>query len=104
MAKAFDSDKAQDNGRKEQFQEKSMSFLDDLARMAGGVVNVASTLRGQIQEDVKVRVEEVAARMDLVPRQDLDDANTRITALVEKVDALEKRVNTLDKKTPAKKK
>ncbi|MDP7142353.1 MAG: accessory factor UbiK family protein [Alphaproteobacteria bacterium] len=85
---------------KDNFKASGMSFVDDLARMAGGAANVASTMRQQIQEDIKTRVEEIAQRMDLVPRQDLDDANTRITALTEIVKDLEDRLSALEDTKP----
>jgi len=79
---------------------KKTDILDDIAKVAGGAAG--TLIRQQIKNDVKARVEEVAMRLDLVPREDLD----RVEALLEKViadqedmaarlDALE---NTKDKK------
>ncbi len=81
---------------------KITDILDDIAKVAGGAAGTLNSIRQQIKSDVKARVEEVAMRLDLVPREDLD----RVEALLEKViadqedmaarlDALE---NTKDKK------
>lgn len=56
-------------------------FLDDIAKVAGGAVNVLSGLRAQIESDVKARVEEMAARMDLVPRDDLERVEAQLAKL-----------------------
>lgn len=56
-------------------------FLDDIAKVAGGAVNVLSGLRQQIESEIKTRVDEMAARMDLVPREDLDHALAQISRL-----------------------
>lgn len=62
-------------------------IFDDLARMAGGAMNVFSGLREQILSEVKVRVDEAASRMDLVPREDFDRLQMRVDELQKKVDA-----------------
>lgn len=84
---------------KPEFKEK---LFDDLARAAGSAVGAVSGLSRQIKQEIRVRVDEMAQRMDLVPREDFDDLQARF-------DALEKRVATLEstskpaKKSPAKK-
>jgi BMFP domain-containing protein YqiC len=78
-------------------------MLDDLARVAGGAVNVFSGLQEQILNDVRSRVEEVATRLDLVPRDELDKALGMIEKLRQELRALESRIDTLDGKGPAKK-
>ncbi len=74
-------------------------IFDDIARVAGGAVNILGGLQQQIHEEIKSRMEEMASKMDLVPREDVNRAESRI-------DALEKRVKALEgkKKTPSKKK
>lgn len=71
-------------------------IFDDLAKAAGGAMNVLSGLRQQIENEVKARVEDLAARMDLVPREDVDRLEEMIaklqadnTAMKERLDALE---------------
>ena len=73
-------------------------ILDDIAKVAGGAAGTLNSVRQQIQNDVKARVEDVATRLDLVPREDLD----RVEALLEKAIADQKeltaRVEVLEKK------
>ncbi len=64
-------------------------FFDDIARVAGGAMNVMSGLREQIRNDIKARVEEMAARLDLVPREDFDRLEALVKALSKKVETLE---------------
>ena len=76
-------------------------FLDDLARVAGGAVNIFSGLQEQIRNDVRTRFEEMATRLDLVPRDDLDQAKGMIDKLRKRIDDLEARLNTLEGKKQA---
>lgn len=71
-------------------------IFDDIARVAGGAVNIVSGLQQQIREDVKARIDEMASRMDLVPREDLDQALEQIRVLLSRVEVLEKRVDALE--------
>lgn len=77
-------------------------ILDDLARVAGGAVNIVSGLQQQIREDMRSRMDDMASKMDLVPRQDFDHACALISELLGKVEALEGRIAALEK--PAAKK
>lgn len=63
-------------------------FFDDMARMAGGAVNMLSGLQQQIREDVKSRIDEMAAKLDLVPREDLERVEARLAALEKKFAAM----------------
>ncbi|MCB9991251.1 MAG: accessory factor UbiK family protein [Rhodospirillales bacterium] len=81
-------------------------ILDDIAKVAGGAVNIFSGLQQQIRDEIKSRMDDMAAKMDLVPREDLERAELMITKLRSRVDDLEKRMDALDKggkKTAAKK-
>jgi len=73
-------------------------ILDDIARMAGGAVSLASSVQRQIRDEVRSHVEDMANRMDLVPRADLDQALEMIADLRSRVEALEKQ-KTSSKKT-----
>lgn len=72
-------------------------ILDDLARVAGGAVNVLSGLQEQIRNDIRDRMEEMATRLDLVPRDELDQAKAMIVKLRTQVQALESRVDLIEK-------
>lgn len=65
-------------------------ILDDIARMAGGAASVVNGAHQNIRADMKAHIDEVALRLDLVPREDFD-------RLQERVDALEKQIKTLTK-------
>ena len=43
-----------------------------MARMAGGAVGTISSIRGQMKEEIRLRVDEMAMRLDLVPREDFE--------------------------------
>lgn len=71
-------------------------ILDDIARMAGGAVNILSGVRQQAAEEIKTRVDDMAARMDLVPREDLDRALVMIDSLQKQVVDMEARIAALE--------
>ncbi|PZQ43879.1 MAG: hypothetical protein DI551_11250 [Micavibrio aeruginosavorus] len=81
-------------------------IFDDLSRVAGGAMNVFSGLREQLLNDLKARFDEMAARMDLVPREDFDRLELQVKDLQKKLDALtggKKTAAAEPKKTAAKK-
>ena len=63
-------------------------------------MNVFSGLREQIENDVKARVEEMASRMDLVPREDFDRLEAQVKALQKRVDELTGAVKSSKPSTP----
>ncbi len=63
-------------------------IFDDLSRVAGGAMNVFSAFREQILNDIKVRMEEAASKMDLVPREDFERLEAQVKSLQKKVDEL----------------
>lgn len=71
-------------------------MLDDLARVAGGAVNIFSGFQDQIRNDVRARMEEMATRLDLVPRDELEIAKGMIEKLQREVKALEARLDAMD--------
>lgn len=66
-------------------------MMDDLAKLAGGAAGIAGSLQQQIRGDIKARVEDMATRLDLVPREDFE----RLEALTK---SLEARITELEKK------
>lgn len=72
-------------------------ILDDIARVAGGTVGAISSLQRQIREDVKARVEEMAHRLDLVPREDFERLEARIHKMHGEIENLRNRVVALEK-------
>ena len=84
-----------------QIPKPDPKMLNDLARMAGGAVNIFSGLQDQIRNDIRARVEEMATKMDLVPRDELDQAKGMIEKLRQEVKAISARLDNLEgKKSP----
>lgn len=73
-------------------------ILDDLARMAGGAVNIVSGLSQQVREDLRSRADEMAVRLDLVPREDFERLEAMVLALNRRVEAIEKKKSATGKK------
>lgn len=78
--------------------------FDDIARMAGGAVSIFSGLTRQIKDEIRARVDEMAARMDLVPREDLDSVEAVLAETRKRVDALEKKISGKPEKAASKSK
>ncbi len=76
-------------------------ILDDLAKVAGGAINVLSGVRQQIESEVKARVEEIAARMELVPREDVDRLEAMIAKLQSDNEEMKSRLDKLEGKKKA---
>ena len=77
-------------------------IIDDLARMAGGAVNIFSGLQQQAREEIRSRVDEMLTRMDLVPREDFERLEAMVVQLRLRQEELEKQLGT-KKATPAQK-
>lgn len=79
------------------------NIIEDLTKIAGGAVSVASGFREQIRNDVKARVEEFFTKMDLVPREDFDRIEILVHHLKTENEDLKKRISSLEKQAkPAK--
>jgi BMFP domain-containing protein YqiC len=76
-------------------------IFDDLARMAGGAVNIVSGLQQQVREEIRSRVDEMLTRMDLVPREDFERLEAMVAQLRLRQEELEQQIG--GKKQPAKK-
>ncbi len=85
-------------------------FLDDLAGVAGGAISALSGLRDEAEAMIRARVDETIRRLDLVRRDELDalaelaanaragqeSAESAVTAMQERIEALESRVAQLE--------
>lgn len=78
-------------------------ILDDIARVAGGAVNIVSGLKQQVSEDIRSRMDDLADRADLVPREDLERAEAMIQKLRQRLDTIEARLDEIEGKKPVKK-
>lgn len=68
--------------------------LDDIASLAGGAVNVLSSVRAQIKNEIKARVDDTIDRLDLVPREDFDRLQARVDALSAQLEELQPKKKT----------
>ncbi len=68
-------------------------FFDDIARVAGGAVNIISGLQQQARDEMRVRLEDMAARMDLVPRSDFEQVEAMVKKLRVEVEDLQRRLD-----------
>ncbi len=78
-------------------------MFDDLARFAGGAMSVMSGVTRQVREEIRARVDEMATRMDLVPREDFERLELMIAALEKRIAALEGKKQARATKTAPKK-
>ena len=65
--------------------------LDDIARVAGGTVSVFSGFGQNIREEIKSRTDEMAQRMDWVPREDFETLEMRVKALEDELKSKTKK-------------
>lgn len=77
---------------------KPSEMIDDLAQMAGGAAGLFSSAGQQIRDDIKARVEDMATRLDLVPREDLDRVETLLEKALNEQKEIKTRLNALEKK------
>lgn len=63
--------------------------LDDIARVAGGTVSVFSGIGQNIREDIKSYIDDMADRLDLVPREDFERLEMQMNDLQKRLEALE---------------
>ena len=73
-------------------------MLDDLARIAGGAVGIASNAKNQIKTDVKTRIDQLALDADLVPRSEFERIEAVLAETRSQLEILTKRVEALENK------
>ncbi len=78
-------------------------ILDDVARVAGGTVSVLSGFSHQAKEDIRTRIEEIADRLDLVPREDFERLEAMLGKAREEQQDLTKRIEALEEQIKTKK-
>jgi BMFP domain-containing protein YqiC len=70
--------------------------LDGIARVAGGTVEVISGIGKNIRSDIRSRAEEMATRLDLVPREDFDRLQAVLEETRRRVEAQDARIAALE--------
>lgn len=78
--------------------KNSATLIDDLAKLAGGAAGIAGSLQQQIRNDIRARVEEMATRMDLVPREDFDRIEALLNKALAEQENLKARLEKLESK------
>ena len=85
--------------------QTSNRVLDDIARLANGMMGVAAGFRGEVEGMIKARLTAMLADANLVPREDFEvvramaaKARDEQEALAAKVAALEARLAALEGK------
>ena len=76
---------------------KSNKIIEDITQIAGSAAGIMNDVRQQVRDDVKARVEDIASRMDLVPREDLETLEAKLEKACQEIDALQKRLDALEK-------
>ncbi len=71
-------------------------MLDDLARLAGGAVGLASNAKNQIRSDIKTRIDQIALDADLVPRSEFERLEAVLMETRQQLDALTERVEQFE--------
>ena len=72
--------------------------MDDLAQLAGGAAGLLSSVQQQMRDDVKNRVEEMATKLDLVPREDFERVEALLNKALEDQKQMQERLDALEKK------
>lgn len=68
---------------------KKEKILDDIGQIAGDFVGTISNARSVAKDNVQARIDEIALRLDLVPRHEFERLEILVQSLSEKVGALE---------------
>ncbi len=71
-------------------------ILDDLARVAGGAIGTLSSLRGEVEAQLRQQFERVLRQMDMVSREDFEAARDMAAAARADQATLADRVATLE--------
>lgn len=71
-------------------------LLNDITQLAGGAAGLLGSASQQIRDEIKTRVEEVADRLDLVPREDLDRVEAQLKQAVNAQQDLLARIEKLE--------
>lgn len=73
-------------------------IFDDLAKLAGGTISVLSGLQGEIKEEIRAYIDELALKFDLVPREDFEKLEALLKQAREDQANTNKRLEALEKK------
>lgn len=83
---------------------KREKILDDIARVAGEAAGLISDTGAQVSGSLRARVDDWAARMDLVPREDFERLEAMLAKAREEQEVMKQRIESLEKICGARKK
>jgi len=69
-----------------------------MAQLANGAAGIAGSLQKQIRQDVRARIDEIATKMDLIPREDFERLEARLDSLQREQESLRNRLQALEGK------
>lgn len=73
-------------------------ILDDIARLASGVLGVASSARNEAEAAIKDRLQRLLSEMDLVPREEFEAVKEMAAKARSEQEKLEARIADLEAK------
>jgi BMFP domain-containing protein YqiC len=76
---------------------KQSKIIDDISQLAGGAAGLLNGVQQQIRDDIQARVDEMATRMNLVPRDDFERLEALVEKLVSENTELKARIEKLEK-------
>jgi len=76
---------------------KREKILDDITRVAGDAVGLLSETGQQVGETLRTHVDDLAMRMDLVPREDFERLEAMLIKSREEQEDLKNRIEVLEK-------
>lgn len=76
--------------------QSSNRVLDDIARLANGMMGVAAGFRGEVEGMIKSRLTAMLADANLVPREDFEVARAMAAKARDEQEALAARVAALE--------
>lgn len=79
--------------------KSQMKMLDDLAQLAGGAVGLLSHIQKQVRNDVRERIDEKIADLDMVTREEYERLEAIAETALERQKNLEARLDALEKKS-----
>ncbi len=78
-------------------------FIDDLSKLATGLVGTLDSMKKECDALVRARVERLASEFDLVPREDFEVLKDLCLKLDKQNKELQKRIEALEKTSKLKK-
>ena len=78
-------------------------FIDDLSKLATGLVGTLDSMKKECDGLVRARIERLASEFDLVPREDFEVLKDRFNKMTDENKALNARLEVLEKNSKVKK-